>query len=306
MSSDNTNPEWPEAACKYLSNDLPLAHNGEGWEHSFSSAFQMGCEALAKLGYARETERGAVPLDAPKRPAVLPRWDDICVAVLYLASQQNELSYRLHDGSLPPPKKGQFVVTRIGGPSLPNVNINSSNGLGCAHAYEKVRKVLGVLGLFETNTWTKRAELIFWRVQPKTWNMTISTDPRFVDALVEACETMPADIGDELSRLTVITDEDVDASVAQSEASNKEMRARYGPKAKLGEPWTKERARRGLAFSRSNSIDWFFFRRWRISDGWLTSEQAANALGIFHDPLAMQMRRSVIRKLYPNAQIRNE
>lgn len=65
--------------------------------------------------------------------------------------------------------------------------------------------------------------------------MTISTDPRFVDALEKACETMPADIRDELSRLTVITDEDVEASVAQSKASIKEMRARFGPKAKLGE-----------------------------------------------------------------------
>jgi hypothetical protein len=266
----------------------------------------MGCDALTKLGYACETEWGAVPLDTPIRPAVLPRWDDICVAVLYLASQRKELSYRVHDGSLPPPKKDQFVVTRLGGPPLPNVNINSYNGLGCAHADEKVLKVLGALGLIETNTWTKRAEQIFWRVQPKTWELTVSTDPRFVDALAKACETMPADIRDELTRLTVITDEDVDARVAQSEASIKEMRARYGPKAKLGEPWTEERARRGLAFSRSNSIDWFFFRRWRISDGWLTSEQAANALEIFHDPLAMQMRRYVIRKLYPNAQIRNE
>ncbi len=306
MFSDNINPEWPEAACDYLSNALPLAHNGKGWDHSFSSAFQMGCEALAKLGYARETEWGAVPLDAPRRPAVLPRWDDICVAVLYLASQRNELSYRLLDGSLPPPKKEQFVVTLVGGPPLPSVNINRSNGLGCAHADDKVLKVLGALGLFGTNTWTKKAELLFWRVQPKTWDMSISTDPRFVDALAKACETMPADIRDELTRLTVITDEDVDDSVAQSKASIEQMRARYGSKAQLGKPWTEERARRGLAFSRSNSIDWLFFRRWRISDGWLTSEQAANALEIFHDPLAMQMRRSVIQKLYPNAQIRNE
>jgi hypothetical protein len=136
--------------------------------------------------------------------------------------------------------------------------------------------------------------------------MSISTDPRFVNALEKACETIPADIRDEFSCLTVITDEDVEACMAQSNASNIEMRARFGPKAKLSAPWTEEQARRDLAFSRSDSIDWFFFRRWRISDGWLTSEQAANALEIFHDPLAMQMRRYVIRKLYPNAQIRNE
>jgi pellino protein len=306
MSSDNLNQEWPEVACEYLSNALPLAHNGEGWGHSCLSAFQMGCEALAKLGHARETEWGAVPLDVPKRPAVLPRWDDICVAVLYLARQGKELSYRLADGSLPPPKKGQFVATQIGGPALPEVNVKNSNGLGCAHVDEKTLKVFSALGLYEASTWTKSAELVFWRVQPKTWDMAISTDPRFVNALANACETIPADIRDELARLTVTTDADIHAGVAQSKASNIEMRARFGPKSKLGAPRTEDQIRSGIAYSRSSSIDWFFFRRWRMSDGWLTSGQATSALEIFHDPLAMEMRRHVILKLWPDAQIRNE
>lgn len=306
MSSDNLNPEWPEAACEYLSNALPLSHSGEGWEHSCSSAYQIGCEALAKLGYARETESGAVPLDEPKWPPVLPRWDDICVAVINLARQRKKLSYRLSDGSLPPPKKGQFVVTQIGGPPLAEINVQSSNGLGCAHADEKTLKAFGALGLFEANTWTKSAELVFWREQPKAWDMSISTDPRFVDALANACETIPADIRDELARLTVITDADIQAGVAQSKASNIEMRARFGPKAKLGAPRTEDQIRSGIAYSRSSSIDWFFFRRWRMSDGWLTSKQATIALEIFHDPLAMEMRRHVILKLWPDTQIRNE
>ncbi|MEO9648680.1 MAG: hypothetical protein ABJE99_21005 [Roseobacter sp.] len=306
MPSDNLNPEWPEVAGEYLSNALPSAHNGEGWEHSCSSAFQMGCEALAKLGYARETEWGAVPLNPPKPPTVLPRWDDICVAVLYLARQRKELSYRLADGSLPPPKEGQFAVTQIGGPPLPEANVKSSTGLGCAHADEKILIVFSGLGLYEASTWTKSAELIFWRVQPKTWNMAISTDPRFVDAVANACETIPADIRDELARLTVITDADIQDGVAQSKASNIEMRARFGPKAKFGAPRTEDQIRSGIAYSRSSSIDGFFFRRWRMSDGWLTSKQATSALEIFHDPLAMEMRRHVILKLCPDAQIRNE
>lgn len=306
MPSDNSNPEWPEVAGEYLSNALPLAHDGEGSEHSCSSAYQMGCEALAKLGYARETEWGAVPLDEPKWPAVLPRWDDICVAVIYLATQRHELSFRLADGSLPPPKEGQFVVTRIGGPPLPEINVKSSNGLGCAYADEKILKVLSALGLFKANTWTKSAELIFWRVQPKTWEMAISTDPRFVDVLTNTCETIPTDIRDELARLTVITDADIQDGVAQSKASNIQMRARFGPKAKIGAPRTEDQIRSGIAYSRSSSIDRFFYRRWRMSVGWLTSEQATSALEIFHDPLAKEMRRHVILKLWPNAQIRNE
>lgn len=306
MSSDNPNPEWTEAACEYLSNALPLAQDGKGWQHSCLSAYEMGCEALAKLGYARETEWGAVPLDEPKRPAVLPRWDDTCVAVINLARQCRELSFRLSDGSLPPPKKGGFVVTRIGGPHVPKANVKSSNGLGCAHADEKILNVLSALGLYEASTWTKRAELVFWRVQPKTWGMAISTDPRFVDALASACETIPDDIRDELARLTVITDADIQAEVAQNKASNIEMRARFGPKAKLAAPRTEDQIRRGIASSRSNSIDWFFFRRWRLSDGWLTAGQATSALELFHDPLALEMRRHVILKLWPDAQIHNE
>jgi hypothetical protein len=306
MPSDNLNSEWPEAACDYLSNALPLALNREGWEHSCSSAYQMGCEALAKLGCARETEWGAVPLDEPKRPAVLPRWDDICVAVINLASQRRELSYRLPNGSLPPPKKGQFVITQLGGPPLPEVNVKSSNGLGCAHADEKTLKIFSALGLYEAGTWTNCAELIFWREQPKAWDMAISTDPRFVDALANACETIPADIRDELARLTVITDADIQAGVAQSKASNIEMRARFGTKAKLGAARTEDQIRSGIVYSRSNSIDWLFFRQWRISDGWLTAEQKTSALEIFHDPLAKEMRRHVILKLWPDAQIRNE
>lgn len=296
--------EWPEAAGEYLSNALPLAHDGKGWEHNCTSSFQMGCEALVRLGHARETDWGAIPIDPPKHSAALPRWDDIGVAVLSLAKQRNKMSFLLGNGSQTPPKKGRFIVKQVDPP--PEANIFTSNGLGCAHADDKTLNALSTLGLIETNTWAKRAELIFWRVQPKAWNMNISEDPRFVDALAKACETMPADIRDEMSNLTVITDEDIEASVAQSEAASLKMRARFGLKAKLGTSWTEEQARRSLASSRSNRIDWFFFRRWRILDGWLTSEQAANALDIFHDPLAMEMRRHVIQKLYPNAQIRNE
>jgi hypothetical protein len=62
---------------------------------------------------------------------------------------------------------------------------------------------------------------------------------------------------------------------------------------------TPEATRRSLAFQRRDKLDWIFFRRWRISDGWLTTEQAKLALEIFHDPLAIQMRRAVVEHLYP-------
>lgn len=136
--------------------------------------------------------------------------------------------------------------------------------------------------------------------------MAISTDSRFVDALTNTCETIPTDIRDELAHLTAITAADIQAGMAQGKASSIEMRARFGPKTKLVAPRTEDQIRSGIAYSRSSSIDWFFFRRWRMSDGWLPSGEASSALGIFHDPLAMEMRRHVILKLWPNTNIRNE
>jgi pellino protein len=41
-----------------------------------------------------------------------------------------------------------------------------------------------------------------------------------------------------------------------------------------------------------------FYRRWRLSDGWLSAEESQRALEIFHDPLAQNMRRAVIRERY--------
>lgn len=56
----------------------------------------------------------------------------------------------------------------------------------------------------------------------------------------------------------------------------------------------------GLVFLRIHELDWLFFSNWRLSDGWLFSPARRQALEIFHDSLAVRMRRAVVTKLYPD------
>jgi len=96
MSKDQNPATWTGPLIRFIKDSLPvLDPKGEEWDHMFATAYQFGCEALAALGQAEETGRGARPLARSRLPEVLPRWDDICVTVLSLASQRGQLSYRL-------------------------------------------------------------------------------------------------------------------------------------------------------------------------------------------------------------------
>lgn len=96
MTVYGKSPGWPHPVIGFLAANLPVPDRETGdWDHMFISAYQMGCEALAALGQAEETDRGARPLALPRLPKILPRWDDICVVVLGLAEQRDLLSYRL-------------------------------------------------------------------------------------------------------------------------------------------------------------------------------------------------------------------
>lgn len=65
------------------------------------------------------------------------------------------------------------------------------------------------------------------------------------------------------------------------------------------ETHAEEAARRGVAFCRAFELDWLFFRRWRLPDGWLEPDPPERALEIFHDPLAIAMRKGVVGRLWP-------
>ena len=136
--------------------------------------------------------------------------------------------------------------------------------------------------------------------------MSITTDQHFTDAFEAVCETIPANIKEEISRLTEITQLDIDTSISNADLARFEMQKKLGTSAKHGLPLSEEQARNRLASSRGHEIDWIFFRNWRLADGWLNSDQIGGTLDIFHDLLAKEMSRRTVSNLFPNAQISNE
>jgi pellino protein len=299
MGDDQQN--WRNNVAHFLAGTLPKATDRPGWIDMASTAYEIGCMALVKLGFADATDWGAVPRDVPEQPANMPRWDDICISVLWLANQQNLLSFRLPDGSLPPTRMGNgLVIAMKDPPPPPTPNITARFGLGCALCNDEVLLLLQQLGLVSSGGWTQQAEFILWRTSPTNWSLDFLRDKRFLDAVQKATVTIPEDIVAELSELTEISEEHIDELIAWHEEKLAEGREKYGPKARLGEVPTRARAQRSIEFSRRNAMDWVFFRRWRIDDGWLSKKEAEAALEIFHDRLATSMRRSVVKGLHPS------
>ncbi len=292
--------DWTEAVIAFLSENIPAMDYYDGWDHMFMSAYQMGCDALVALGQAEETDRGAARRKRPQLPEVLPRWDDICCVMLSLAGQRGAIAYRTSEGlQLPPRPLPELVLMPNPLPIFPP-NIGAGGGLGLAQAAEETLHVLGTLGLIAGDRWTEAAELVLWREQPPEWDMDIAADPRFAEAVDVACMTIPADIRSEIDRLVVITEADVEASISKNIAWLEEHRTLCGANANLHAIITPDATRGSLESVRRSELDALFFRRWRISDGWLTAREANRALEIFHDPLAMMMRRAVAAQLYPD------
>lgn len=293
-------PDWAEAATEFLSENMPTATDRDGWNHMSSTAYEIGCMALVALGQADERDWGAVPRKNPIKPKVLPRWDDICIAVLRLANQQNQLAFRLQDGSVPPTRIGNnFTIVQKGAPPPPAPNVAESCGLGPAFAKPKVIYALERLNLVSGGHWTEVAEFVLWRTQPKNWALDFTNDPRFISSVERTAETMPDDIILEIENLLSVTNEQIANHIEWHRVEIEKMRTKYGPKAHLQTPPTADQAKRSIEFSRKNEMDWLFFRRWRMEEGWLSRKQAKAALKIFHDRLAISMRKSVIKKLHP-------
>ncbi|PDT05949.1 hypothetical protein CO666_04990 [Rhizobium chutanense] len=291
---------WAADVVDFLSRNIPRDDREEGWNDMALTAYQIGCEALVALGQADETNWGAIPRKNARLPLELPRWDDLCVSVLRLAAQQRLLFCRLPDGSVPL-ATGHWVIRQIGAPPPPPPNIAAANGLGPAFATTEVLSILRALGLLVEGRWTEIAETVFWRDWPGEWEMDFTSDPRFSAAVEQALATIPADIRTEMDKLLNITDAQVTAAVQRSAAALEESRATYGPNANIASSSdTPERARSSLEFVSRLELDWLFFRRWRLTDGWLTPKDAGKALEIFHDDLAVAMRCAVIKRLYPN------
>lgn len=160
--------------------------------------------------------------------------------------------------------------------------------------------VLCALGLVDAGQWTATVEPVLWRKEPQEWHLDIAVDPRFWQALDRAIIEMPADIRHELDRLITITEADVTEGLIRREAHQEGLRAEYGASRVIGLPHTRESVRQGLVFIRIHDLDWLFFSNWRLSDSWLPPSERKRAMEIFHDSLAIRMRRAVVRRLYPD------
>jgi hypothetical protein len=299
---------WADPVTTFLSANIPRetetsADEGRlGWDHMFSSSHQIGCMALIALGEAIEEGRGASPRTPPVRPDVRPRWDDVAVAVLWLAEQQNKLQWRLPDGSVRPQRTGQFVVRVINAPRPPPPNIAAAHHCHPARASVEVMEVLSALGLIKEGVWTKAAELVIWRCGASASAATVETDRRFTAAIKTCIATMPPDIRADLSSLTIIAHTDLASERDRWQAQLADLATRYPRNPAHAHP-TDEGLRRELASRRANEANWLFFRRWRLPDGWLSPSDATRALEVFHDPLAIAMRRAVVERLFPGSDL---
>ncbi|NEH32583.1 hypothetical protein ELI49_04250 [Rhizobium ruizarguesonis] len=294
MSANGPNDDWPSAAIEFLKESLPVASQSPlKWSDDSMTAYQFGCDALVALGQAERFGPGALAKDCPTLPETLPRWDDICVTVLGLAHVRF-----LRVAAPTPPGRYQPVRT------APDANIAAYKTANAAQASTDILPLLASLGLAENGQWTQASETIHWR-DGDGWKPSHLHDVRFMEAVKIACETMPDDINDEMDRLVTITDDDVEKSVILSRKvrdinyANAKRRAQdVAPPEVLPPDIELARGRAGVEHNRSDKLDWMFYRRWRLSDGWLSGEESQRALEIFHDPLAQNMRRAVIRERY--------
>lgn len=160
---------------EYFSASIGGLPDRSGWFHGHTTALQIACEALARLGAAEETDWGAVPLDKPSEPLPL-RWDDASVAVLWLAEQNGEIRFN---------------------PSR-RPNILPAQGAGAAHAEDGVREILWMMGVVYGHRWSTGAETMMWRAAP--WNGSFEQDPRFIAAVENAIAELPSAVENEIAR----------------------------------------------------------------------------------------------------------
>jgi hypothetical protein len=303
MSGQLAHDTWAKTVGEYLGSALPKNKERGGWYDMASSSWQFGCSALAALGLAERTDWGARPLAKPVSTDVEPRWDDICVVVLAVLSQRHEITYRQADGSVytPPKPQGtvQWTIVYPEGqePKVPAPNIAADHGCGPAHIVDEHLPLLKVLGLVADGAWTEQAEMVLWRRQPRAWDLNIIEDTRFGDGLAHCLETMPQDVVEAMSNLANITAEDVAVAVARQEAANADLIAQYPLQARFDRTVTCDQEFRGLVFIAENQMNDLFFNGWRLEDGWLTDTEKRRALPLFHDPLAIQMRRAAFTEM---------
>ncbi|WP_139811942.1 hypothetical protein [Ensifer aridi] len=269
-------PTWTAPVIEFLADNLP-GDPSVAWDHLFITAYEVGCEALAALGQARTIFGGAIPIAEPEIPEVLPRWDDVATAVVWVAVQSNLLGYRHFAGSRGQPSpQGRF-----------RPNVRASHGCGPAYLAPEAFDAFRSLGLVIDGRWTEAAESVFWRDDPPEWGMDFTRDDRFLAACHSALESVPADVAAEIETIALVTDEEISVRHA--------LEVEHRP-----QPRTHEEIRALLERFHRDDLDALFCRRWRLQDGWLPPDEVKRSLRLPYDPLAMEMRRAFAARYLPH------
>jgi hypothetical protein len=257
-------PRWVGPVVDFISRAMPRGSDGN-WEHLCITSLELGCELLVRLGRATDMIGwGAMPVAEPRSPNLPLRWDDVATIVIAVAAQMSFLGFRAFPG------------TRNNPANLLRPNIRATNGCGPAYLDPAGFAVFRSLGLIADGSWTEAAETVLWRECPEKWSIDFTLDRRFLCALDFAVATLPADVASEIDRVVTITEKDIENWLAIPE------RHRNGPK-------TGEDAVKALQSWAQRYLNDVFVRRWRISAGWLSAEEAKCGLSIHDDPLAMHM-----------------
>jgi hypothetical protein len=297
-------PEMAKAVGTFLRQAWPLEHEVENpgaWTHKFSTVYQLACSALVALGEAEETGWGAKPLLEPRPPEVLPFWEDVAVVVLWLARQHGLLDYRAPDKSLPERRvvTAGGVVWEFPRRSQPEPNLAAGPGSGPAFAAEPALKVLTELELVQDGRWTDAAETVLWRGMPGVLRLRFEDHARFSAAVETAVATMPRMVREVIDRLLQVSAADVEEKLSRNHPASEKPVPSRGMDQFVVPAVSRDMARRMITLERENLLDWIFFQHWRLGRGWLDHAGTARALKIFHDRLAIAMRKSVVARLYP-------
>lgn len=268
-------PDWVGPVVEFLAQSLPNAPDG-GWSHLSISAYEVACEALIALGHAVEVLGGAKPVAQPKLPAILPRWDDVATAVVWLSAQSGDLGYRHFPGA----RSGSNPT------GLLRPNIRAAFGSGPAYLEPWAFPVFQSLGLILGGRWTAQAETILWRDYPDEWGIDFTENRRVVEACEAAVANVPKDIAAEIRRMATFSEQDI-----------KEWLEIPRPHASI--PKTRDDALRSLRFWSCFGVDRVFSKRWRLGEGWLSVEESKRTLYFHFDPVALHMRREFARRYMP-------
>ncbi|MDM9628561.1 hypothetical protein QTL95_21925 [Rhizobium sp. S152] len=150
---------WARLVAEFLSYNIPY-DAVLGWLHLNQSEFISGCDALIALGQALETEWGARPRRFPEFPNPPPHWDDMCAAVIQVATKTKQLRFQPLDVS----------SSELGAEDDDRLSMDviaAAHDLRAAFATVNLCPVLVALGLIEGGHWSLAAEALQKRADVK-------------------------------------------------------------------------------------------------------------------------------------------